>query len=198
MVRFMARAGLSRERLIDAALALTEADGFGALNLAVLARGFGVKLASLYAHVRNAEDLRTEVALAALALLADAVDEAVAGRAGREAMFAYAAAQRDFALAHPGLFEAARYPLADDVAARSAGMRLGRASRAVFRSYGLEEAEQVHATRLLGSFILGFVLLEGAGSFAHSAPETAASWELGLSSLHQTIAAWAKTEEVGR
>lgn len=190
----MPRAGLSRERLIEAAVALTEADGFAALNLAALARGFDVKLASLYAHVRNVEDLRAEVALAALAKLAAVVDEAIAGRAGREALYAYAEAQRDFALAHPGLFEAARYPLSAELAQASAGVRIARASRAVFRSYALGDADQVHATRLLGSFLLGFVLLERSGSFAHSAPETAESWARGLESLHMTISGWAEKD----
>lgn len=191
----MPRAGLSRERLIEAAVALTEADGFAALNLAALARGFDVKLASLYAHVRNVEDLRAEVALAALAKLAAVVDEAIAGRAGREALYAYAEAQRDFALAHPGLFEAARYPLSAELAQASAGARIACASRAVFRSYALGEADQVHATRLLGSFLLGFVLLERSGSFAHSAPEAAESWARGLESLHATVVGWAGKEE---
>lgn len=191
----MPRAGLSRERLVEAAIALTEAEGFAALNLAALGRGFGVKLASLYAHVRNVDDLRAEVAMAALGRLADVVDEAIAGRAGREALFAYAAAQRDFALAHPGLFEAARYPLSADVAAASAGLKIARASRAVFRSYGLDDADQVHATRLLGSFLLGFVLLERSGSFAHSAPDAAESWARGLASLHTTVSGWAGKDD---
>ncbi|MDV3253623.1 WHG domain-containing protein [Devosia sp. BK] len=185
---------MSRERLIEAAIALTEADGFVALNLAALARGFGVKLASLYAHVRNVDDLKAEVALNALRRLADMVDEAIAGRAGRDALYAYAEAQRDFALVHPGLFEAARHPLSEEIAMQSAGVRIARASRAVFRSYALDDADQVHATRLLGSFLLGFVLLDRSGSFAHSEPEAAESWARGLASLHMTISGWAEKD----
>ena len=184
----MPRAGLTKERLIEAGCELADRNGFAALTLAELARQFEVKLASLYSHVRNSDDLKAGVALKALDLLADRADEAVAGRAGKEAMVALAEVHRRFAGEHPGLFEAARFPLSAEQSAGSGGVRLSML--AALRGYGLSEADQVHAVRLLGSFCLGFSLLELGGSFAHSQPEPDQSWQRGLDALGVTFKSW--------
>ena len=189
----MPRAGLTKERLIEAACELADRDGFAALTLAELARQFEVKLASLYSHVRNSDDLKAGVALMALDLLADRADEAVAGRAGKEAVVALAEVHRRFAGEHPGLFEAARFPLSAEQAAGSGGVRLSRTMLAALRGYGLAEPDQVHAVRLLGSFFLGFSLLERGGSFAHSQPEPDQSWQRGLDALDVTFKSWKTT-----
>ncbi|MBN9333901.1 TetR-like C-terminal domain-containing protein [Devosia sp.] len=186
----MPRAGLSREKLIQAGAALADSEGFSALTLAALARQFDVKLASLYSHVRNSDDLKAGVALLALDLLADRADEAVVGRAGKEAVAVLADVHRRFAGEHPGLFEAARFPLSIEQAAGSGGVRLARTMLAALRGYGLSEADQVHAVRLLGSFFLGFSLLERGGSFAHSQPEPDLSWQRGLDALDLTLQSW--------
>ena len=187
----MARAGLTRERIVDAGAALADEHGFEALTLAQLARQFGVKLASLYSHLQNSDDLKRGVALLALSRLADRADEAVAGRSGKDALVALANAHRLFAQEHPGLFQAARYPLDASTAQHSGGARLSRINHAMLRGYALSEANRVHATRLIGSFFLGFSLLELAGSFAHSAPEPDASWQLSLDGLDALLKSWA-------
>lgn len=188
----MPRAGLSRERLIEAAGNLADEKGFAALTLADLARHFGVKLASLYSHVRNVDDLKAGVALRALAVLAERAETAVAGRAGRDAILALADVHRQFAQEHPGLFEAARFPLDADEAAGSGGVKLAATMLAAVRAYELTEADQVHAVRLAGSFFLGFPLLELGGSFAHRQPGSDQSWRRGLDALDATLKAWSK------
>lgn len=189
----MVRVGLTRQKLIDAAARLADDNGFGAVTLATLARQFGVRLPSLYAHVQNSEDLRRCVALLALQRLAERSEEAIAGRSGKDALVALLDAQRDFARQHPGLFEAARHPLPADVAAESEGVRLARLTRAMLRGYDLDEADSVHATRLIGAFVLGFSLLELAGSFDHSAPQILTSWQLGIDGLDALIRTWARS-----
>jgi len=187
----MARAGLTRERIVQAGAALADARGFEALTLAELARQFGVKLASLYSHLKNSDDLKTGVTLLALAALADRADEAVAGRSGKDALIALANVHRAFAQEHPGLFQAARYPLDAKTAASSGGARLSRINHAMLRGYALTDADRVHATRLLGSFFLGFSVLELAGSFSHSEPAASASWERSLDALDGLLKSWA-------
>ena len=76
----MARAGLSAERLTVAAADLADEVGFAGVTMTALAHPVDVQVASLYAHVRNVDDLRTRVALLALTELADRVADAVAGR----------------------------------------------------------------------------------------------------------------------
>ena len=187
----MPRAGLTRERIVEAGARLADEQGFEALTLAQLARQFGVKLASLYSHIQNSDDLKKGVALLALARLADRADEAVAGRSGKDALVALANVHRVFAQEHPGLFQAARYPIDAASAAESGGARIARIHHAMLRGYTLTEANRVHATRLLGSFFLGFSLLELAGSFAHSAPETDASWARSLDGFDALLKSWA-------
>lgn len=189
----MPRAGLTRDRLIEAGAILADEQGFEALTLAALARQFGVRLASLYSHLQNSDDLKTGIALLALSKLADRADEAVAGRAGKDALFALADIHRAFARQHPGLFQAARYPLDPPTAAGSGGARLSRTIQAMLRGYALTDENRVHATRLLGSFFLGFSLLELAGSFAHSAPEADASWTRSLEGLDALLRNWSAT-----
>ncbi|PSJ56647.1 TetR/AcrR family transcriptional regulator [Pseudaminobacter soli (ex Li et al. 2025)] len=187
----MPRIGLSRDRLVEAAAKLADEHGFDKLTLAALARHFAVKLASLYSHVKNSDDLKTSVALFALSELADRADEAVAGRAGKDALVALANVHRNFAREHPGLFEAARFRLDATSAAVSGGARLSRTTQAVLRGYALTDTDCTHAIRLLGSFFLGFPVLESAGSFSHSQPEAEASWSRSLNALDALLRGWA-------
>ncbi len=187
----MPRAGLTRERLVEAAASLADEEGFEMLTLAALARHFDVKLASLYSHVANIDDLKAGIALLALSALADRAEEAVAGRAGRDALVALADAHRSFALEHPGLFAAARFPLDPASAATSGGAQISRICQAALRAYGLSETDRVHAVRLIGSFFLGFSLLESCGSFSHSQPEAETSWTRSLDGFDMLFRSWA-------
>lgn len=187
----MPRAGLTRERLIKAAAKFADEHGFDLLTLAALARQFDVKLPSLYSHVKNSDDLKTGVALFALSELAGRADEAIAGRAGKDALIALANVHRTFAGEHPGLFQAARFRIDARAAAASGGARLSRTSQAVLRGYPLTETDRIHAIRLLGSFFLGFSVLELAGSFSHSQPEAEISWLRSLDALDALLRGWA-------
>ncbi|WP_417310683.1 TetR/AcrR family transcriptional regulator [Devosia sp.] len=190
----MPRQGLTTARLVEAAMAMADEIGFAELTLSALARQVDVRVASLYAHIASAEDLKTRVALAALDRLAERATEAVAGRAGKDALVAIADAHREFAAAHPGLFMATRHPLGPGEAADSGGARLARSMRAMLGGYGLAEDEAVHAIRLIGSALLGFITLETAGSFAHSEPPPDASWTRMLDALDATLRGWTRPE----
>ncbi|MFD3518258.1 TetR/AcrR family transcriptional regulator [Streptomyces sp. NPDC058657] len=184
------RAGLTAERLVRAGAELADETGFEQVTPAALARRVGVKTASLYSHVQSAHDLKTRVALLALEELADQVSAAVAGRAGKDALAAFANAYRDYALAHPGRFAAARFPLDPQTAAASAGVRHAAMTRALLRGYHLAEPHQTHAVRLLGSVFSGYVVLETAGGFSHSAPDSQESWEEIIDALDTLLRTW--------
>jgi AcrR family transcriptional regulator len=53
----MARAGLTRDAVLDAAVSLADADGLNALSMRRLATDLGVEAMSLYNHVANKRDL---------------------------------------------------------------------------------------------------------------------------------------------
>ncbi|MEV0122192.1 TetR/AcrR family transcriptional regulator [Streptomyces sp. NPDC050703] len=179
----MARAGLTPERLTRAGAELADEVGFDQVTVSALARRFDVKVASLYSHLRNSQDLRTRIALFALEELADRVAEAVAGRAGKDALTAFADAYRDYAREHPGRYDAARLRLDPETAAAGAGVRHSQMTRAILRGYDLTEPDQTHAVRMLGAMFHGYVSLEMAGSFSHTAVDSQESWMWVLDSL---------------
>jgi AcrR family transcriptional regulator len=186
----MARVGLTTERLVRAGADLADEIGFEQTTPAELARRFGVKTASLYSHLKNAHDLKTKIALMALEELADQVSAAVAGRAGKDALTAFANAYRDYALKHPGRFAAAQFRLDPQTAAASAGVRHAQMTRAILRGYDLAEPHQTHAVRLLGSVFSGYVGLETAGGFSHSTPAAQESWTEILNALDTLLRTW--------
>ncbi|MFC9647115.1 MULTISPECIES: TetR/AcrR family transcriptional regulator [unclassified Streptomyces] len=186
----MARAGLTAERLTQAGAELADQVGFDKVTVSALARRFGVKDASLYSHLKNSQDLKTRIALLALAELADRVAAALAGRAGKDALVAFANAYRDYAREHPGRYAATRLRLDPETAAASAGGRHARMTRAILRGYDLTEPDQTHAVRLLGSVFHGYVSLETAGGFSHSAPDSEESWSRALDALDALLRNW--------
>lgn len=186
----MARAGVTVERLTRAAAELADEVGFDNVTVAALARRFGVKEASLYSHIKNAHDLKTRVALLALAELADEVAAAVAGRAGKDALVAFASAYRDYAKRHPGRYTAGRMKLDPETAAESAAGRHSAMTRAILRGYDLSEPDETDAVRMLGSVFHGYVSLETAGAFSHTPRDVNASWTRTLDALDITLKNW--------
>ncbi|WP_416974249.1 TetR/AcrR family transcriptional regulator [Streptomyces sp. 4F14] len=191
----MARAGLTPDRLIRAGADLADEAGFENVTLSALARRFDVRVASLYAHVKNSHDLKTGIALLALEELADRAADALAGRSGKDALTAFANVYRDYARAHPGRYTAARFRLDPETAAASAGVRHSRMTRAILRGYDLTEPDQTHAVRLIGSVFHGYVSLEEAGGFAHSEPDAQESWLRILDGLDALLRNWPSNEE---
>ncbi|KQP64961.1 MULTISPECIES: TetR/AcrR family transcriptional regulator [unclassified Nocardioides] len=186
----MARAGLTTQRLTLEAADLADEAGFAAVTPAALARRVGVRPASLYSHLRDADDLRTRVALLALQEMADRVAAAVAGRAGKDALVAFGGAYRDYAREHPGRHDAARLRLDPATAAASAGPRHAELARAVLRGYDLTGEDQTHAVRLLGSVFHGYTSLEAAGGFSHSSPDSDTTWRRTLDALDVLLRRW--------
>ena len=158
----MPRAGLAPETVVDAAAALADADGLDSLTLARLAKRLGVQPPSLYAHVGGLPDLRRRLAGRGARELAAALGGAAAGRAGGDALAAVARAYRDYALAHPGTYAAARRATELDRADAEAAVDV---VLAVLRGYGLEGDDGVHAARIVRSALHGFAALETGEGF---------------------------------
>ncbi|PRY12061.1 TetR/AcrR family transcriptional regulator [Kineococcus rhizosphaerae] len=185
----MPRAGLDRARLVRAGAELADEAGFAGVTLSALAARFGVRPASLYAHVGGLADLSAGITALALDELADRVGADLAGRQGRDALAAYARAHRTYAHEHPGRYEAARAPLAEPSPdAVRAGGRNADLAFAVLRGYALPESEQVHAVRFLGATVHGFTALHSA--FGHRAPDLEDSWERALDVLDAALRGW--------
>jgi AcrR family transcriptional regulator len=186
----MARAGLSADRLVVAAAELADEVGFDGVTLSALARRFGVKDASLYAHVRGLRELRTRLALLAGGEMIDEIADAVAGRAGREALAAFAGAYRDYALRHPGRYAAMQVRIDPDVVPDSPAMRrTAEITYGMLRAYGLAEPDLTDAVRLLRATFHGYCALEAAGGFADPR-DVRASWDKAVDALHVALENW--------
>ncbi|WP_073483240.1 TetR/AcrR family transcriptional regulator [Streptoalloteichus hindustanus] len=186
----MARAGVTAERLTRAAAELADEVGFANLTVSALARRFGVKDASLYSHVRNLRELKERVAVLALAEVADRAASALAGRAGKDALVAFANAYRDYAREHPGRYAAMQFPLDPETAEASAARRHSELTRAILRGYQLPEPDQTDAVRLLHSAFYGYVSLEAMGGFGHHPRESDVSWSRSLDALDVVLRNW--------
>jgi AcrR family transcriptional regulator len=190
----MPRAGLTADRLVAAAADLADEAGFENVTLSALARRFGVKDASLYAHVRNLQDLRTRLALFAGGELIDRIAAAVAGRAGKDALAAFAGAYREYALTRPGRYAATQIRVDQESAARSPALRrTAEITYGMLRAYGLAEPDLTDAVRLLRSTFHGYCALEAAGGFG-AARDVQASWDKAIDALHITLENWPREE----
>ncbi|QEV16296.1 TetR/AcrR family transcriptional regulator [Streptomyces alboniger] len=193
----MGRAGLTPERVAVAGAELADEAGLDQVTMARVARRLGVKDASLYTHVRGLEDLRGRIALLAADEKTLRIAEATAGRAGKDALVAYADAWRGYAHEHPGRYTATQVSIRIDpeLAAKAPGPRRAvELTYGMLRGYGLAEPDLTDAVRLLRSTFHGFVALEAAGGFAHArSPQQ--SWVRALDALHTLLEHWPASRE---
>lgn len=168
----MPRAGLSPLSVTEAAAALVDEIGFENLSMGLLAERLGVKTPALYKHVTSQADLAHRIAVRAMAEFADAIRDAIQGRAGSDALAAGAQAMRTYVREHPGQYAAA------DNAARATGpddpiipavKRVVASWAAMLRGYHLNASQEMHALRMLRSAVHGFSTLEAAGGFQYDA-----------------------------
>ncbi|WP_317446085.1 TetR/AcrR family transcriptional regulator [Streptomyces collinus] len=186
----MARAGLTVERLVGGAAELADEVGFEKVSVSALARRFGVKDASLYSHVRGLAELRTRLALYAGGELIDRIVEAVAGRAGKDALVAFAGAYRAYALRHPGRYAATQIRIDQAMIADSPALhRTAEITYGMLRAYGLREPDLTDAVRLLRSTFHGYCVLESTGGFGADR-SVQASWDKAVEALHLALTHW--------
>jgi AcrR family transcriptional regulator len=175
-----ARARVTSERLLEAAVRLLDEHGPEALTLTAVAQELGVRTPSLYHHVGGLDALRRRLRLHGLEVLGEALQRASAGRAHRAALEAVAEAYLAFGRRQPGLYALtlAGAATGDDERVRRAGERVLETMLAVLHGYGLEGDDALHATRFARSALHGFVALERAGGFAMPLDREASSRRL--------------------
>jgi AcrR family transcriptional regulator len=165
----MPRAGLDKAAVVEAAAAILNAEGVGALTLNRLAQELGVKPPSLYNHIDGLAGLQRELAIMNARALGERFTRAAIGQSGPAALFAVARAYRAYIKESPGVYLAslrssgAQQPVdAELSAAEEPSLRV---ALAVIASFGLTGAEALHAARGLRSLVHGFATLEIAGGF---------------------------------
>src|SRR5262245_55124411 len=97
-VSWMARAGLSPDKVVAIALSTLDQEGPDGLTLARVAERAGVATPSLYKHVGGLPDLRLRIARTVLGELAAASQAAVVGVARDDAVRALMRAYRSYVI----------------------------------------------------------------------------------------------------
>lgn len=177
----MARKGLTKEGIVQAALALIEEKGLATFSLRALAGALEVQVSSLYNHISGQDALLNEVGIRAVDLLTAMEESAIAGKEKDEALFALADAYRSFAKAHPELYRIIMgvhilrlNVLETDI------KRIVAPILTVLSGYGLSEAQQMHYQRILRSVMHGFFAHEHTGGFTYTQIDREHSYRLAI------------------
>lgn len=186
----MPRAHLTTASVIADAAVLADSDGLAAVTVSAVARRLGVKPASLYEHVAGLGPLLDGVQVLALGEVAERTAAAVAGRSGREALRGLADAHRDYAIARPGAWAALQRPASPAVAGSPEAARVAGLLLAVVRGYRVPDDDLVHAARLVGATVNGFLALTRAEAFAHRPDSEDASWTAAVDALDRALDSW--------
>jgi TetR/AcrR family transcriptional regulator, tetracycline repressor protein len=154
--RQQTRGRLSRQRVLQTALAVVDRSGADALTMRSLADELGVAAMSLYNHVRGRDDLLDGLS----EVLVDRIGaQPPGGEPPREALSRFAHGIRAVATAHPAAFQlVGMRPLRTRAALVPVETAL-----AALRAWGLGGAEATNAYRALVSYARGFALAEIAG-----------------------------------
>ncbi len=162
----MPRAGLTPERVIDEAQALSDEVGLDALTLAALASRLGVRQPSLYKHIDGTDALLRALSVRAKRELADVLGRAAVGRSGDDAVAALAGAYRQWARAHPGRYQSTvAAPAPGDADDEAASQAVVSVVLDILAGYGLHGDDAIHATRAVRAALHGFVSIEAVGGF---------------------------------
>jgi AcrR family transcriptional regulator len=152
--RPVGRPPLTRERVVEAALRIMDQEGLEAVTMRRIGRELGVEAMSLYNHVEDKDDILggvTEIAMGEFRFPEPSGDWMTDARA-------MAREWRRLLMLHPPLCQllAERHkPLEGLAAFRAMDAALG-----TLRAAGLSDRQAAQAFNALGSYILGFVLME--------------------------------------
>jgi AcrR family transcriptional regulator len=168
------RAGLSKDAVVEVALAIVDEQGAEALTLSGIAGRVGVASPSLYKHIGSLAQLRTLISARVLEELTVVLTTAAVGRGDDDAVAATMRAFRAYVVAHPARYAALSPDPLHDPALAQAGQKMIDVFIAILRGYGLTPSNAIHAVRRARVIVHGFATIEAAGGFglAEDADET--------------------------
>ncbi|TWF80447.1 TetR family transcriptional regulator [Pseudonocardia hierapolitana] len=148
--------GISRERIVAAALELLDEKGMDGLTVRALAARLDVQAPALYWHVRNKQELLDEMSTVVMRRVTGALSQIPAGSGWRNDLAAYARVLRSEYLLHRDgarIFSGTRISDPDVVRAKEPWL-----ARLTAAGFTLAEADD--ATDLVTAFVVGFVIEE--------------------------------------
>ena len=156
------RTGLSRDKVLQAALELADRDGIAALSIRSLAQELGTKPMSLYYYVANKDAILDGL----VDLVFAEIETPKTGGDWKDEMRRRAHSARSVLRRHPwavGLLESRKTP-------GPATLKHHEATLAALRAGGFSVQQTAHAYSLLDSYIYGLALQEAALPLAGQAP----------------------------
>ena len=159
------RAGLSREQIVDTAIALVDDEGVGALSMRRLGAAMGVEAMALYRYVDGREDLldaMVDSITAPVELVA--ADEVDVHGGWRGYLWRLARHMRDLAVRHPNVFPlvATRNPAAPWLRPPLRNLDVVEEFLDTLLSCGFNQQQAATVYRTFASFLLGHLLLTAA------------------------------------
>ena len=177
----MARQGLTRADILGAAIKMIEAEGLHSFSLRELASRLHIKAASLYNHIRNMDELYTEIGYYAISELKKAQLDAIAGKQRGEAVEALADAYYRFGKERPELYKVIlSLPMVKNDALQTAAGDIVEPIMTVLSGYKLAEEQKMHLQRVLRSILHGFLSQEEAGCFRHFPVDVSDSYRMAV------------------
>ena len=162
----MARQGLTRADIIEAAIEMIESEGLHSFSLRELAGRLHIKAASLYNHIKSSDELHTEIGFYAISELKRAQLAAIAGKERAEAVESLADAYYRFGKERPELYKVIlSLPMVRNDAIHSAGFDIVDPIMTAMAGYHLTGEQMMHLQRAFRSIMHGFISLEEAGCF---------------------------------
>lgn len=166
------RAGLTREKIIEAAAAMADGKGTANLTFKELAAELGVKPPSLYKHFAGGlDELNKDLMLYCWRAVEAEIVNAAIGKAKDDAIMAVFYSYRKFVTEHKGLCETMhQYNMYQSEEHLKATERIVAIMFRVLDAYGLKEEQKVHIVRMLRAFLYGFTAIECRGGYVNPLP----------------------------
>ncbi|UYP19630.1 WHG domain-containing protein [Rhodococcus sp. Z13] len=157
------RRTLTRDKVVAAAVEIVDELGWEALTMSTLSSRLGVVAASLYNHVRNLDDVRAAVQIAAMTELGAHLREVAMGRSGPEGLRALIDAHRAWATGHPQRYRALTTAPVDRDGLLAAALDANVALRTMLASCGVPEERTLETAVGMFAALHGFAVLESSG-----------------------------------
>lgn len=177
--------GLTREKIVSAAIEILRRDGSENFSLRVLAESLEVKAASLYKHFENMDELILAVAIKVYEEFDEQQREAVAkAKTRREALLTLAMAFREFGYEHPSFYHLLLIlPKLEGETLNYVATKLYAPIVYVINLYKLDDEAKAHWCHIFMATIVGFMVGKGSGMSKFSKVNSTTSFRLAIRNI---------------
>lgn len=157
---------ITRETIVNEAVAYINETGNSSISLHELARRLGIKAPSLYNHIKNIKELQYEIFQYAIEQFVSQQTHAVNGKTKDDAIRAFADSYYEFAVRNKGLYHLIMsMPLKNDSKEKQMAIPLLEIVVGILSDYGLDRTAIAHWQRIFRAILHGFITQEELGYF---------------------------------